>query len=171
MLTYPHPENIHNYSEIYTHIFGRYNPSVRIIDLLSHTTYIVCVNFIHKRRVNSERQIFWESLHGNFIYSQSFCQKSTDFILFWSLVSGSKPGFTSKKPTRYPLDYGDFNYSETHGWKFGVELKNQVLFFLCVPYIKQNSIKFKLMWSSDLARKIVVRLRIRKHIFLRSDIT
>ena len=27
-----------------------YNPSVRIIDLVSHTTYIVCVNFIHKWR-------------------------------------------------------------------------------------------------------------------------
>ena len=28
------------------YIIGHYNPSVRIIDLVSHTTYIVCVNFI-----------------------------------------------------------------------------------------------------------------------------
>ena len=36
---------IHN-----TYIIGHYNPSVRIIDLLSHNTYVVCVNFIHKWR-------------------------------------------------------------------------------------------------------------------------
>ena len=30
---------------IYTYIIGHYNPSVRIIDLVSHTTYVVCVNF------------------------------------------------------------------------------------------------------------------------------
>ena len=27
---------------------GHYNPSVRIIDLVSYITYVVCVNFIHK---------------------------------------------------------------------------------------------------------------------------
>ena len=48
---------------IHTYIIGHYNPSVRIIDLVSHTTYVVCVNFIHKWRnlqfkVDSERQIF-----------------------------------------------------------------------------------------------------------------
>ena len=32
----------------YTYIIGHYNPSVRIIDLVSYTTYVVCVNFIHK---------------------------------------------------------------------------------------------------------------------------
>ena len=47
---------------IHTYIIGHYNPSVRIIDLVSHTTYVVCVNFIHKWRdlqfkVDSERQI------------------------------------------------------------------------------------------------------------------
>ena len=72
------------YSHTYiTYIIGHYNPSVRIIDLVSHTTYVVCVNFIHKWRdlqfkVDSERQIFWESFHSNFIYSQSFCQKSAE---------------------------------------------------------------------------------------------
>ena len=34
----------------YTYISGHYNPSVSIIDLVSHTTYVVCVNFIHKWR-------------------------------------------------------------------------------------------------------------------------
>ena len=47
---------------LHTYIIGHYNPSVRIIDLVSHTTYVVCVNFIHKWRdlqfkVDSERQI------------------------------------------------------------------------------------------------------------------
>ena len=68
---------------MYAYIIGHYNPSVRIIDLVSHTTYVVCVNFIHKWqdlqfKLNSERQIFWETFHGNFIYSQSFCQKSAE---------------------------------------------------------------------------------------------
>ena len=33
-----------------TYIIGHYNPWVRIIDLVSHTTYVVCVNLIHKWR-------------------------------------------------------------------------------------------------------------------------
>ena len=31
-----------------TYIIGHFNPSVRIIDLVSHATYVVCVNFIHE---------------------------------------------------------------------------------------------------------------------------
>ena len=55
---------------INTYIIGHYNPSVRIIVLVSHTTYVVCVNFRHKWRdllfkVDSDRQIFWETFHGN----------------------------------------------------------------------------------------------------------
>ena len=61
---------------IYTYIIGHYNPSVRIIDLVSHITYIVCFNFIHKWRElqptdDSDQQIF-----ENFIYSSNFCQKT-----------------------------------------------------------------------------------------------
>ena len=57
----------------HTYIIGHYDPSIRIIDLVSHITYVVCVNFIHKWRdlqfkVDFERQIFWETFHGNFIY-------------------------------------------------------------------------------------------------------
>ena len=33
--------------KIRTLVTGHYNPSVRISDLVSHTTYVVCVNFIH----------------------------------------------------------------------------------------------------------------------------
>ena len=35
---------IHN---IHTYIIGHYNPSVRIIDLVSHTIYIVCVLILY----------------------------------------------------------------------------------------------------------------------------
>ena len=31
---------------IHKYIIGHYNPSLRIIDLVSHTTYVVCLNFI-----------------------------------------------------------------------------------------------------------------------------
>ena len=31
--------------QIHTYIIGHYNTSVRISDLVSHTAYIVCVNF------------------------------------------------------------------------------------------------------------------------------
>ena len=59
------------------YIIGQYNPSVRVIDLASYTTYVVCVNFIHKWRdlqfeVDSERQIFVETFYGNLIYFREF---------------------------------------------------------------------------------------------------
>ena len=84
---------------LHTYIIGHFNPSVRIIDLVSHTTNVVCANFIHKWwdlqfTVDSERQIFWETFHGNFIYSQSFCQKSAErkspkkYFLYFILISG-----------------------------------------------------------------------------------
>ena len=73
-------EGIHN-------IIGHYNPSVIILDLVSHTTYVVCINFIHNRRdrdlqfkVDSERQTFLKNFSWKFyfIYSQRFCQKSAE---------------------------------------------------------------------------------------------
>ena len=77
------PISQHTQLAMHTYTIGQYNPSVRIIDLVSHNTYVVCVYFIQKWRdlrlkVNSERQIFWETSHDNFIYSQSFCQKSVE---------------------------------------------------------------------------------------------
>ena len=64
--------------EIHTYTIGHYNPSVRVIDLVSHTSYAACVRFIHKWRdlqfkIDSERQIFCETFHGNFLFdAQSF---------------------------------------------------------------------------------------------------
>ena len=76
---------------------GRIDPLYNV--LVSHTTYVVCVNFIHEWRdlqfkVDSERQIFEKLFHGNFIYSQSFCQKSAErkspkkYFLYFILMSG-----------------------------------------------------------------------------------
>ena len=106
---------------IHTYIIGHYNPSVQIIDLVSHTTYIVCVNFIHKWRdlqfkVDSERQIFWETFHGNFYLLSEFFARNllrgnprryTFRISFWCLAWDSNPDFSSNKPTHYLLDHGD----------------------------------------------------------------
>ena len=60
-------------ADIHTDIIGHYNPTVRFIELVSHTTYVVCDNFTHKWRdlqfkVDSERRIFWETFHGNFYF-------------------------------------------------------------------------------------------------------
>ena len=47
-------------------------------------------------------RFYWETFHGSFIYSQSFCQKSAErkfCILVWCLAWS----FTSKKPTQYLL--------------------------------------------------------------------
>ena len=115
----------------YIYIIGHYNSSIRIIDLVSHTTYVVCINFIHKLRdlqfkVDSERQIFWETFNGNFIYSQSFCQKSVEKKLpkkyfrfsFWYLACNSNPGFSSNKPTHCLLDHDDFLRFITLSFRF-----------------------------------------------------
>ena len=60
--------------KLHTYIIGHYNPSVRIIDLVSYTTYVVCVNFRHKWqfKADSERQIFWETFHGSFYLLSEF---------------------------------------------------------------------------------------------------
>ena len=68
---------------IHTNLIGHYNPSVRIINLVSHITFVVCVLilFISVRTYSlkstpNDRSFFWETFHGNFlIYSQSSCQK------------------------------------------------------------------------------------------------
>ena len=71
------------------YIIGHYNPSVGIIDIVSHTTYVVCVNFMHKWRdlqfkVDSERQIFFEKL---FLLLSEFL---LEIFLFWCLLWSSQ---------------------------------------------------------------------------------
>ena len=83
---------INGITYIYTYVIGHYNPSVRIIDLVSHATCVVCVIFIHKCldlqfKVDSERQIFGETFHGNFyilseILPEICWEESAEEILF-----------------------------------------------------------------------------------------
>ena len=101
-----------------TYTIGHQNPSVRIIDLVFHTTYVVCVNFIHKRlfKVNSEPQNFWEAFHAILFILRVFAKillrgnrrRNIFCILFSYQAWGSNPGFMSNKPSSYPLDYGNF---------------------------------------------------------------
>ena len=108
-------------------MFIHYIHSIRINDLVSHTTYVVCINFIHKWRdlqfkIDSKRQIFCETFHGKFIYSPSFCQKSAErkspkkYFSYFVLMSGLglNPRFSSNKPTHYLLEHGDFMYIPTY---------------------------------------------------------
>ena len=117
---------------IHTYIIGHYNPSVRIMDLVSPTTYVACVNFIHHWRdlqfkVDSERQIFWETSHGSFYLLSKFLPeicweeiaKEILFVFrFWCLAWDSNPGFWFNKPTHYLLDHGDFKIVLDYTWKY-----------------------------------------------------
>ena len=81
----------------------------------SHHLCCVCVKFIHKWRnlqfkVDSERQIFWETSWQFYLLSEflaEICWEEIFRILFWCLAWGSNPGFPSTKPTHYLLDHGD----------------------------------------------------------------
>ena len=64
-------------------VISHYNPSVRIIDFVSHTTYVVCVNFIHEWQVPYSLQsipndrFFLRNFSWQF-YLLSECQKSAE---------------------------------------------------------------------------------------------
>ena len=108
---------------IHTYIIGHYNPSVIIIDLVSHTTYVVWVNFLYisggtysLKLVPNDR--FVEKLFmAIFIYSREFLPEicwdeiATEIllrILFRYLAWGSNSGFLPNKPTHYLLEHSDF---------------------------------------------------------------
>ena len=103
-----------------TYIVSHYKPSVRVIELVSHTTYVVFFLILYVKwrdlqfKVDSERQIFWETFHCNFYLLSEFlpviCWEeivAEIFFVFCFDVWGSNPGFSSNKPTHYPLDHGD----------------------------------------------------------------
>ena len=93
--------------------------------LVSHTTYVVCVNFIPEWRdlqfkVDSERQIFEKLFHGRFYFTlrvfarnllrgnRNREERYSFRISFWCLAWDLNPGFSSNKATYYLLDHGDF---------------------------------------------------------------
>ena len=89
---------------IHTYIIGHYNPSVWIIDLVSHTTYVVWVLILYisggtKSLKSTPNDRFFEKLFMTiFIYSQSFCQKSAKrksrnkYFSYFVLMFGLGPG-------------------------------------------------------------------------------
>ena len=68
---------------MHIYIIGHNNPSVRIIDL---TPLMLCVLILYisgetysLNSISNDRFLFsWETYHGNYICSQSFCQKSAE---------------------------------------------------------------------------------------------
>ena len=79
-------------------------------DLVSHATYIMCVNFIHELRDLQDFYLLSEFL--------TFCQNLLIHLSFWC-PRGLNRGFKSNKSTYNPLNYGD--------------IKRKVL--TCYPYI------------------------------------
>ena len=121
---------------IHTYIIGHYNPSVRIINLVSHTTYVVCGNFIHKWRLKSTpNDEFLEKLFMTILFTlRVFARNLLRFpkkyfrISFWCLAWDSNPGFSSNKPTHYLLDHGNFSYN-LHDGTFAFEILTKDLRF------------------------------------------
>ena len=132
---------------IHTYIIGLYNPSVRVIDLVSHTTnlcalilYISGGTYSLKSTPNDK--FFEKVFMAILFYSQSCGQKSAErkspkkYFSYYVLILAwdSTAGFWSNKPTYYLLDHGDFAYP--HNLYIAVELHtNFVLIhfgtFLC----------------------------------------
>ena len=89
-----------------TYIIGHYKPSVRIIDLVSHTTYDVCVLILYisgetySLKSDPNDRFFEKLFMAILFYSQSFCQKFAErkspkkYFLYFGLMSG--PGFEAR---------------------------------------------------------------------------
>ena len=107
--------------EAITYIIAHYNLSVRIIDIVSHTTYVVCVNFIHKWHVTCSlkstpndrffAKLFMAILFTLRVFARNLLRgkrwRNTFRISFWCLAWDSNPGFLSNKPPHCLLDHSD----------------------------------------------------------------
>ena len=134
-----------------TYIIGYYNPSVRIIDLVSHTTYVVYVNFIHmwrelQSKVDSEQLIFfWENFSWPIsIYCQSFCQKSAEMkspkkYFFFIFRFDAWPGVWTRALrlilTETSEESSHFNYLFFHSKLINFDLTFFKL-FSCIHFIR-----------------------------------
>ena len=60
---------------MHTYLIMHYQPSVRIMSLVSYTTYVACINFIHEwRTIDFLSNFSWQF----YLLLQSFCQKSVE---------------------------------------------------------------------------------------------
>ena len=96
-----------------------YNASVWIMDLVSNTTYIGCVNFKHQRRDlqfknDSDDRLLPEKLFMTILFTFRYLLRGSRlrniFIYsFGCLIWDSHRDLTSNKPTQYILNDGNFN--------------------------------------------------------------
>ena len=107
-----------HYLKAYIYRISHYGPSVKIMDLVSDTTYTVYVNFnISGETYNLNSTLndkFFEKLFMAILFALRVSARNTFCIWFWCLACGSNPGFTINKPTHDLLDYGDF-YLQVYG--------------------------------------------------------
>ena len=82
-------------------------PISQVYDLASHSTYVVCVNFIHEFKVDSERQIFEKLFMAILIILRVFasnllkgrCRRYIFIFSFWCLTFGLNSVLKPNKPT------------------------------------------------------------------------
>ena len=60
----------HDIMRLHTYIIDHYIPSVKIIDLVSHTTYVVCGSFSRQFYLFSEflAEICWEEIAEEIVF-------------------------------------------------------------------------------------------------------
>ena len=91
--------------QLHTYIIGHYNPSVRIIDLVSHTTYVVLILYIiggtYCLKSTPNDRFFEKLFHDRFYLLSEFLPE-----ICWEEIAEEILGFSSNKPTHYLLDHG-----------------------------------------------------------------
>ena len=93
-------------------------------------------------KVDSEWQIFWKSLHANFICSQSFFLKSAErkspkkYFSYFVLMPGL--GLSVNRPTRYLLDHGDLKNRYFKSFKKCSFINNYLVPFKATPIVFSN---------------------------------
>ena len=117
------------------YIIGHNNPSVRIMDLVSQTTYVVYVGSLHFN-VDSEQQIYlknfsWQ-IHLVSEFLPEICwEEIADEIFFhisfWCLTWDTNLGFTSNKPIHYLLDHGDLENHVNQGFHWVELIKKEMI--------------------------------------------
>ena len=95
-------------NRIQTYKIGYCSPSIRTIDLVSHTTQVVCVNFLHVsggtyNSTSATNERFLEKLFMAILFTLRVFDRKILFVFCFYVCPGA--GFISNKPTHYILDY------------------------------------------------------------------
>ena len=94
--------------------------------LILHTLRVLILRIsgkTYKLKSTPNDRFFWATFHVNFINFHSFYQKLAErkrrkntFSILFCIWPGSKPGFTSNKPTYCPLNHGDFKVLTSYSY-------------------------------------------------------